>query len=118
VTLTLANTGIATSFNWTIEEGELVRLRIPVLDADSNPFTVTSWTVDAKIKDRPGGEVLHTWSVGDIEVTGTNVTLTVLPATSIAWTFHRGWYRVKVIHPSDSTQIYRILQGHFRISPD
>lgn len=110
--------GTALRYDWTVEQGEFVQLRIPVLDSASAPFTVTGWSVDAKVKHQPGGDVLHTWAPGDITVSGTDVTLAVLPATSLAWMFERGWWRCKIIHPSDATQIHRIVEGVFRVSRD
>lgn len=93
-------------------------LSIPVLNAAGAPFTVTGWTVDAKIKDGSGGVTLYTWNSLNIAATGTNVVLTILPATSFGWTFEGGWYRVAIQHPSDATQRYRILEGLFILSDD
>lgn len=105
-------------WDWEIAAGVLTQLNIPVLDSAGELFTVNGWSVDAKVKTRPGGSVLHTWQPADIAVAGTSVTLTVLPATSLAWRFTASHYRVKIIHPSDATQIYRILQGRFDVLPD
>lgn len=116
--MTATLTGAATIYDWTVPAGELVQLRFPVLDRDGAPFSVTGWSVDAKIKTRAGGTVLHTWATGDIQTSGAFVTLTVLPATSLGWAFDRGWWRAKVIHPSDATQIYRVIQGRFIVDPD
>lgn len=110
-------TGIVTTYDWTTPQGALDRRSIPVFNS-SGLFPVDGWTVDAKIKDEPGGTVLHAWSLGDISAVGFYVTLTILPATSLGWAFVRGWYRVKVIHPSDATQVSRILQGKFTVSDD
>lgn len=109
--------GTALWYDWTTEQGELDQRSIPVLLAGA-PFDVTGWSVDAKIRVRPGGGVLHTWAPGDITAAGTNVILTILPATSLGWTFQRGWWRCKVIHPTDPTQVSRIIQGAFRVSRD
>lgn len=111
-------TGTATYYRWVIEQGEKVVLRIPVLDSAGAAFTVTGWSVDAKFKTERGGTVLYTFTPAEYVASGTDVDLTILPATSLVWTFSRGWYRVKVQHPSDATQVHRILQGQFHISPD
>lgn len=112
-------TELATVYDFTVEQGTLVRLSIPVLDSSGNPFTVTGWTVDAEIKtsDR-GGTLLYTWLSGAVSASGTNVILTVLPATSLAWDFLIAWYRVVVQHPTDATQRHRILQGKLLINAD
>lgn len=115
---TVTSTGLATTFNWTVQQGELVVLNIPVLDSAGAPFIVTGWSVDAKVKTGSGGATLHTWAIGDITVTGSTVQLRVLPATSLAWAFEQGFWRTKIIHPSDPTQIYRIIQGNFSVSDD
>lgn len=110
-------TGLATEFAWIIEQGELVTFRIPVLAADGQPFTVDGWTVDTKIKDLRG-TVLYAFTSGTWAVSGAFVTLTVLPDVSNAWTFRTARYRVKIQHPTDATQIYRILQGPLYVSID
>lgn len=111
-------TDLAQKYDWIAEQGELVHLQIPVLDSAGNPYTVNGWSVDARIEKYAGGPVLYSWSSGDITVSGSNVTLTILPATSLAWDFRRGWWRCRIAHPSDATQIYRIAQGRFMLSPD
>lgn len=115
--MTNAN-GAATDYFWSIEQDELVTLQIPVLDSVGSPFDVTGWTVDAKLKAERGGTVLYTFTPAEYLASGTNVELTILPATSLAWVFRHGWHRTKVVHPSDPTQKHRILQGRFRISLD
>jgi hypothetical protein len=108
----------ATAYTWRHEQGELDKRRFPVL-LNGAAFDASGWSVDAKIKTGPGGSTLHTWVVGDIAVSGLGVDLTILPATSLAWTtWRRGWFRLKIIHPSDATQIHRIAQGPFLLSRD
>ncbi len=111
-------TGVATRFDWSVDQGELVQLLIPVLDDNDQPFTVTGWSVDAKIKTAPRGTILSTWASQDVIVAGSSVTLSILPATSLGWTFTKGWYRVKIVHPTDATQIYRILDGYLTVNGD
>jgi hypothetical protein len=118
VSVLTTTTGRCTQFDWLVEQDELIRLRIPVLDEAGALFDVTGWTVDAKIKTARGGSILHTWTSGDIDATGAYVTLTILPATSLAWPFRRGFFRVKVTNPGDATQRYRILEGNFTLSVD
>ncbi len=105
-------------WDWDITAAVLEQLRIPIVDDAGAPFAVSGWSADVKIKTRPGGDVLHTWTSGDVQLAGTNVTLTVLPATSLGWRFVKGWYRVKIEHPTDATQVYRILQGRLTVAPD
>lgn len=113
-----APAGTALVYNWTISQSELVKLQVPVTDGSGQAFDVTGWSVDAKIKDAPGGTVLYTWSNINIVVSGTTVTLIVPWTDSSTWTFTGGWYRVKIIHPTDSSQVYRILQGIVQVQPD
>lgn len=107
----------ATEYEWVHEQGELDTRRVPVLDADG-PKDVTGWIVDAKIKTFPGGTVLYTWPSQNVVVSGTDVDITILPAVSSGWLFERGWWRLKVTHPVDPTQAFRIVQGKFIVSKD
>ncbi len=105
-----------TQYDWLVPQSTLVRLQIPVLDGNGAPFNVTGWSVDAKVHTS-GGTVLYTWLTGDTLASGTNVTLTILPAESALWTFCSALWRVHIQHPSDATQIYRIIEGKFRVDP-
>jgi hypothetical protein len=108
------------SYVWRVQQGEIEPLRIPVTNNDS-PMTVTGWTVDAKVKINPGGPTLYTFPADLIDVTGSNVTITVPPDVSAAWTFALGWFRVKISDPNapvDDPVTYRILQGHLIVEPD
>lgn len=110
---------LATAFNWTVQQGTQVQLSIPVLDSAGAAFAVSGWTVDAEIKSSDnGGYLLYSWPSGAAVASGTNVTLTILPATSLGWYFISAWYRVVIQHPTDATQRYRILQGRLSLSLD
>jgi hypothetical protein len=109
-----------TSYTWRVQQGETESLRIPVTNNDS-PMTVTGWTVDAKVKVNPGGPTLYTFPADAIDVSGANVTVTVAPAVSAAWTFGLGWFRVKIADPNapvDDPVVYRVLQGYIVVDPD
>ena len=112
-----------TYFAWRIEQGEKETLIIPVLDAANTAFAIPGWTVDAKIKTRPGGDILYTWPAEYAEVTGADlfVTLTIPAPVSEAWTFRNGWFRVKVSDPNsdlDNPTVERILLGPFVVDAD
>lgn len=117
--MTMPSDGRATDYCWYVEQGELVTLQIPILDSGGNLFDVTGWSVDAAIKaNTNGGTVLYSFLSEDCAVSGSNVYLTVLPDTSLAWSFTGGWYRVKIISPTDSTNIQRVLSGSIVVSSD
>lgn len=110
-------------WTWRIEQGEREEISIPVLDDNDDPFPVIGWTIDAKIKDRPGGIVLYTWplELTQIHAGGSSVKLVVPADVSETWRFTTGWYRVKIIDPEsdpDDLVTHRILQGPLIISPD
>lgn len=108
---TLTN-GLATRFDWVAEKDELIVLQVPVIDSNRDPFDVTGWIVDAKVETRSvGGIVLYGFPVS--LASGTDVFLTIPAATSAAWTFSTARYQLSVQHPTDATQIHRILQGRF-----
>lgn len=111
--------GTALEYNWTVQQGTLVILTIPVLDNLGNPVTVTNWLVDAKIKAlRDSTAVLYTFTGSNAVASGTSVQLTVPAADSLLWQFCDAHYRVKLTHPTNSTIVYRILQGILHVSSD
>lgn len=117
--MTMPSDGRSTDYCWFVEQGELVTLQIPILDSRGNVFDVTGWSVDAAIKaNANGGTFLYAFLSEDCAVSGCNVYLTILPATSMAWSFTVGWYRVKIISPTDSTNIQRVLSGRIVVSYD
>jgi hypothetical protein len=107
---------------WRHTQGERDPVTFQVLDVNDSAYSITGWTVDAKIKTRPKGTVLHTFGEDDIEISpdGFAVTLTIPAAVSSAWTWTTGYYRIKVIDPSDPDDptVRRLLQGPFVTDPD
>lgn len=111
------------TYAWRIRQGRRERLLIPVVDAAGANFSITGWTIDAKIKTRPGGTVLHTVPPGDLELSGDGFTLTlIIPApVSEAWTWRTGWYRVKVTDPASDPAdptVERPIEGPVTVDPD
>lgn len=103
-----------------VEQGERKIEDFPVKLGD-DPFDATGWAVDAKIKVRPGGPVLHVFTTAEAKILvddGTKLRLTILPALSMTWTWTTGWYRIKIIDPEDATNIQRIVQGPLIVDPD
>lgn len=110
-----------TTYNWRVQQAARERLIIPILEPDGSPKDVTGYTVDAKIKTEPGGAVLYTWPAGDVDVDGTGVALTIPAAVSALWTWHAGWYRVKLTDPASPAEdpaVSRVLQGAIFIDLD
>lgn len=108
-------------YTWRITQGTSERLLIPILDEAGAPFPVDGWTVDAKIKDEPGGVVLYTWPTSGIAIDGAEVLLTIPAPVSAAWTWYAGWYRVKLTDPNsppDNPAVSRVLQGSIFIDLD
>lgn len=108
------------NYGWRIEQGEREALDVPVLD-NGVPRVVTGWTIDAVIKDRPGGTVLYTFPASGISVAGHVVTLTVPGPVSAAWTWTVGWWRLKVTAPnpdSANPETYRVTKGPFLVDRD
>lgn len=108
-------------FAWRIEQGEREVIRIPVLDDENADYPIEGWTVDATIKDRPGGTVIYTWPVEQITVTGNIIELVLPAAASLAWTWTVGWWRVKITDPTSDANdrtVYRVIQGPLVVEPD
>lgn len=112
--MTAALSTTTRAYAWRISQGAREQLNIPILDGDGAPVTLTDYTVDAMIKDRPGGEVLYTWPAEDVEIAGTAVSLSVPAPVSAEWTWSVGWYRVLLTAPDadpDDPMTARVLQG-------
>lgn len=110
-------------YTWLVEQGERETLTFPVLNEAGSPTVITGWTVDARIKDRPGGATLYTWPSNLAQITGggSSVTLTIPGPVSAGWTWTTGWFRVKVTDPSSDPAdpaVHRIIAGPLIISPD
>lgn len=118
--MTTALSSETREYIWRVKQGAKERLIIPVLD-DGAPKDVTGFTVDAKVKTRPGGTVLYTWPSDLIEIDGDEVALLIPAPVSAAWTWYAGWYRVKITDPAsppDDPEISRVLQGAIFIDLD
>jgi hypothetical protein len=109
------------TYTWTVPAGSLDGITFAILDA-AGPRPVPGWTVDAKIKDRPGGTVLHTFpsTMAVLSGDGTTVTLTIPGDVSAAWTFVNAWFRVKVINPAALVPVEqrRVLSGPIVVLPE
>lgn len=84
---------------------------------------VTGWDVDAKIRTRPGGLVLHTFPADRAVIdAGGQVVLTIPAPVSAAWAWTSGWYRIRVSDPAspdpDDPAASRVLQGPLVVDPD
>lgn len=108
------------SYTWRIQAGERETLNIPVLDEADDPASVDGWTVDAVIKDRPGGILLHAFAGANAVIESGTVRLVVPAATSRAWVWRNGWWRLVVINPAnpDDPAAYRLVQGPVVVDPD
>lgn len=103
------------AYAWRISQGAREQLDIPILQPDGvSPKDVTGYTVDAVIRDVPGGELLYTWPAEDVVIAGTSVSLIIPAPVSAEWIWSVGWYRVKLTAPivdPDDPPVSRVLQG-------
>jgi hypothetical protein len=109
------------TYSWRVRQGARERLVIPTLNSDGSPKDITGFTVDAKIKTEPGGVVLYTWPAEDVDILGAELQLTIPAPTSALWTWHAGWYRVKVTDPASPAEdpaVTRLLQGAIYLDLD
>ncbi len=111
-----------TPYSWRIEAGERAEISFNVLDAADTEVDVEGWTIDAKIRTRPGGTVLYTVPVdhASIDSSGT-VTLTIPAPVSAAWAWTTGWWRAVITDPNspaDDPQSQRVIAGPFVVDPD
>jgi len=114
-------TADTTTYTWYVPAGSLEQITFAILDA-AGPRPVPGWTVDAKIKDRPGGTVLHTFptDMAVLSGDGTTATLTIPGDVSAAWAFTTAWFRVKVINPAPVVPVEqrRVLSGPLIVLPE
>ena len=104
---------------WRVEQGERESFTFPVVDNDDTAFPLAGWSVDAKVKDRPGGTTLYTFPGSAVSVVGNEITLTITAAASTAWTFTHGWFRVVIADDDpDDPQKFRVIAGTLVIDPD
>lgn len=105
-----------TTFTWRIEQGEREQLTIPIYDENNSLAFITGWTIDAQIKDRPGGDTLYVFpdELAQVFGGGAFIGLTVPAPVSAAWLWRTGWFRVVITEPDtgpvDPTS-YRVLEG-------
>ena len=107
-------------YSWRVTQGTRERLIIPVF-RDGVAYDVTGWTVDAVIRAQAGGTLYYRWPTDLVDVTGSEVTLTIPAPVSSAWDWTRGWYRVTLSDPSTPTEdpdAWRVLQGEITIDPE
>lgn len=111
-----------TSAPWRIAANTRETRSFDVLNGEDGDVTITGWTVDARIRTRPGGIVLWTFPAEfvSIETPGT-VVLTVPAPVSAGWAWTTGWYRIVVSDPASpegNPDASRVLQGVVVIDPD
>lgn len=89
----------------------------------STEVDITGWTIDARIRTRPGGAVLHTFPADHTVIDGDGRVVCTIPApVSAAWAWTSGWYRIVVTDPDspdpDDPARSRVLQGPLVVDPD
>lgn len=107
---------------WRVTANQRERRAFDVNDSAQQPVDVTGWTVDAKIRTRPGGTVLHTFPEDYASIDGSGQVVCVIPApVSAVWAWTTGWYRIVVSDPdspADDPDRSRVLQGPLVVDPD
>ena len=111
------------TFAWRVEQGERETLSIPIFSdpAEAEERDVTGWTVDAKVKTRPMGEVLYTWPAEHVTIIGNDVELVLPGPVSAQWDWIVGWFRVRLTAPDydpADPDTSRVIQGPFAVDPD
>lgn len=112
---------MTTDLAWRVRANQRERRTFDVRSGPEDDIDVTGWTVDAKVRSRPGGTVLHTIDIADITITGSQVAVVIPAPISAAWAFTTGWYRIRVVDPAsdvDDPEASRVLQGPFVVDPD
>jgi len=110
------------NFTWRIEAGEREVLSVPMLQADGvTPKDVTGYSVDAKIRDEQGGEVLYTFPPEHITISGSDIELLIPGPVSAAWVWSVGWWRMVITVPDPDPldpETDRVVQGAFIVDAD
>ncbi len=113
---------MTTDAEWRVKADQREQRSFTVDDKAGAPVDVTGWDIDAKIRTRPGGLILHTFTAEYAEIDGDGQVVLTIPApVSAAWAWTEGWYRVKVTDPDsdeDDPDRSRTLQGPLVVDPD
>lgn len=107
---------------WKINSNQKAERTFTVFNDATPPVAVnvTGWSVDAVLRARPGGNVLHTFAGADaaiVDATAGSVKVTIPAAASLGFRFGHAWYRVRVVPPS-AVDAERVLEGPLIVSPD
>lgn len=109
------------SVGWRINGGSRAQRTFSVVvPGTTNDVDVTGWAVDAKIRTRPGGDILHTFPADRAVVVDGQVQCTIPGPVSRVWAFTTGWYRIEITDPDspvDDPENPRVLQGPFVVDP-
>jgi hypothetical protein len=105
---------------WRISANQRERRSFDVFDGPTE-VDITGWTIDAKIRTRPGGDILHTFPAERAVIESGRVVCTIPAPISAAWAWTSGWYRIVVTNPAspaDDPDRSRVLQGPLVVDPD
>jgi len=102
---------------WRIEQGATQGRSWPLADASGNPITdFSGWTAAAQIRDADNAELLFDFAVdGEIELSGSAVTLTLDAADSAGWAWRLGLYDVKVTDAGGRSAL--VARGRVMVIP-
>lgn len=111
-----------TSAPWRIAANTKEQRSFDVLDGEQDSVDISTWTVDARIRDRPGGTVLWTFPAEFVAVNAPGEVVLTIPApVSAGWAWTTGWYRIRCYDPAsdeDNPDASRVLSGPVVIDPD
>ena len=115
--------GSTTVAEWQITANAREQRTFDVLDGENDEVDISGWTVDARIRTRPGGLTLHAFPEDMISIDPSGqVTLTVPAPVSKAWAWTTAWYRIRVEDPdspdADDPDASRTLEGPVVVKPD
>jgi hypothetical protein len=104
----------ALEYDLAIEQGSTFRRSIPVLNDAGTPIDLTGWSARGQIRltYRDAGAVYDL----ALEVSGSNVEMTVPAADSSEWTWRHGVYDVELIDVDGAPT--RLMQGNVTVSPE
>jgi hypothetical protein len=124
-------------YNFVIEQGTTVDLRIDYKDSEGTPFDLTNFSARMQIRNAPKGSIVYAKLSSTLNQCGTGLNLTptvgnkvypkssgsigitISAASSSAFSFDQAYYDLEIVSGSGNCAVVtRLLQGKVKLSKE